>query len=321
MKKNKNNIPGNVIPAPAKAETKNTSVNHIVRNKRKEIESRNRARRIRSLMKQGLSKEEIEQWFKNDAKRLILVLAYDSFCVKNGTKTKKVFVKDEKHRVTGVEEKEVDINLYGINALKKFCEDNKLSLIASHKGTYGHAGWILSDKDNIDKVIELLKPVGRTSVTKPENPISKPVETKKEKKSTNNTADVKKVAKTRRKESKVKATEMRAYYAALRKGGVNARIKKHNPTLAKKIEDWLKDHKKKEIEKAENNKEHRAKHRQLTSLEVKANKRARKAAKHIATHERMIAAQKKQAEANAKIRAQRPQKSKKPVQTEIKEAA
>ena len=296
MKKNKNNIPGNATPAPAKAETKNTSVNHIARNKRKEIESRNRARRIRSLMKQGLSKEEIEQWFKNDEKRLVLVLVYNSFCIADGEK-----------------------KVQGVKALEKFCADNKLTLMASHKGSVT-AGWILSDKDNVDSAIELLKPVGRTSITKPENPVSKPAETPKEKKPTNNTAEVKKAAKTHRKEFKKNGAEMRAYYAALRKGGVNARIKKHNPTLAEKIEKWLKEHKKTEAEKAEKNKKYRAKHRQLTSTEMKANKRARKAAKLLATKERRKAAEIKRAKSNAAARAKRAQKAQKPVQTELKAA-
>lgn len=314
--------PGNATPAPAPAEKKATkvaSVNHPERDKRKEIAQRARERRIRSLMKLGIAKEQIEEWMHEEDNRFILCLIYNSFSIIDGTKKKKVYKRDETHRVSGVEEREVDNVLHGIDAFKKFCENNKLKVMSTHKGRFGHAGWILSDKDNVDNVVELLKPVGRTSVTKPEpHTVEKP---KKEKKPSNNTTEAKKEAKTKRKEQKIHNAEMRPYYAALRKGGVSARIKKHNKSLAEKIETWIAEKKKSDAQKAEKNKEYRAQHRQLTSLEMKANKRARKAARHIAAQERRKSQEKLRMENNAKTSKKRAQKPAKPVQTKLKMAA
>lgn len=311
--------PGDATPAPAKAENKATkvaSVNHLMRDKRKEIEQRSRARRIRSLMKLGVAKEQIEEWMHEEDNRFVLCLIYDSFFIIDGTKKKKVYKRDETHRVYGVEEQEVDNVLHGIDAFKKFCENNKLKIMSTHKGSFGHAGWILSDKDNVDNVVELLKPVGRTSITKPEpHTVEKP---KKEKKPTNNTAEAKKSAKAKRKAQKIHNAKMRPYYAALRKGGVSARIKKYNKSLAEKIEAWIAEKKKADTLKAEKNKEYRAVHRQLTSSEMKANKRARKAARHLAAQERRREQEKKRMDNNAKTQKKRAQK---PIQTELKMAA
>ena len=290
--------PGNATPAPVKAENKATrvaSTNHYTRDLKKEIEARARARRIRSLMKQNIPKEQIEEWMHEENNRFVLCLIYNSFCVKDGDK-----------------------NLYGIKAFEKFCKDNKLNVMSTHKGSV-LAGWILSDKDNVEAVTKLLTTVGRTSITKPElRAVSKK---KKTKKPTNNTSKAKKSAKEVRKASKQEAAKMRPYYAALRKGGVSTRIKKYNKTLAEKIEAWIKEKKKHDAEMAEKDKEYRAKHRQLTSLEMKANKRARKAAKHLAAQERHRAQEKKQMENNTIEREKRAQKAKKPVQTELNMAA
>ena len=318
---------GNYIPdeksAPAKKAENNvvktTSTNHIARNKRKEYEERSRSRRIRSLMKQGIAKEQIEEWLHEEDNRFVLCLIYNSFFIEDGMKKKTVPIRDEHHKKIGTKEIEVENKLWGIEAFKKFCENNKLVMIATHKGSFGHAGWIKSDKEHVDEVVELLNPVGRTSITKPEpHVVEKP---KKEKKPSNNTTEAKTKAKTARKTNKKINAEMRPYYAALRKGGVSKRIKKFNPTLAKKIEKWIKERRIAEAEKAEKNKEYRAKHRQLTSLEMKANKRARKIAKRIATQERRKEQEKKRMEYNTKMRAERAKKAVKPVQTELKMAA
>ena len=319
-----NYTPGNVTPAPVKKTEKKAA------NRNKEAESRNRERRIRSLMRQGISKEQINEWLKEEDTRFVLCLIYHNFCLVDGTKKITVRIKDKKHHIIGTEEHEVENRLTGIEAFKKFCENNKLTMISTHKGSVT-AGWILSDRDNVNNVIELLKDVGRVSVTKPEIHTVETVKKQEEKKRkaehkandkpTNNTIKTKIAAKKARKTANIKAAEMRPYYAALRKGGVNARIKRHNPTLAEKIEKWLKEKKATEVSQTKDTKEERAKHRQLTSLEMKANKRARKAAKHLAAKERHIAAEKKRAESNAKQYAKRTQKAQKPVQAELKMAA
>lgn len=304
-----NNIPGNATPAPAKkAENKNAtpvaSNNHPKRDLRKEIEARSRMRRIRSMFKQGMTQEQVEEIFAQENNRMVLVLLTGKYTVQDGTITKKINKKEQ----------QVPNILHGLKAAKKYISDNKLTLMSSSS----KAVWVLTDKDSVDEVVEKLKVLGRTSVTKPEKKAEKK---DKNKKPTRNTAEAKKNAKTARKNIKKSGAEMRAYYAALRKGGVSERIKKYNKTLADKIEAWLKERKNTEAEKADHMDKHKRDHRQMSSLEMKANKRARKAAKHLASQERRIAAQKKREENNAKERAKRAQKAKKPVQTELKMAA
>lgn len=309
----KNNIPAIKNAAPANAEITNKK---LVR----------RQRRLRHLAKLGFSEDEILEIFKDESVRMVMCLYYTSFTME-GTRTKKIYHRDEKHHVTNVTEEEVKVTLTGRQAAEKFLKENNIEAVTLGP-TYCY---IKTDVDHVDGILETLKPLGRTSVTKPE-PMTKEklekdkekqrkLEHKENKKPTNNTAEVKVAAKAKRKELNKQKAAMRPYYAALRKGGVSARIKKYNKTLAEKIEKWLKDFRKAEAEKAENSKEYRAKHHQLTSTEMKSNKRARKVAKHLAAIERL---QKRQAEAavnNAKAKAERAQKAQKPVQTELKMAA
>lgn len=65
---------------------------------------------------------------------------------------------------------------------------------------------------------------------------------KKEKKATKNTTEVKRAAKTKRKNLNIECTKMRPYWAARRKGGVSKRLAKKNPKLAAAITEWLKEH-------------------------------------------------------------------------------
>lgn len=315
-----NNIPGNATPAPAKkAENKNAtpvaSNNHFKRDQRKEATARNRARRMRSMLKLGMSKELVEEMFAKEDNRMVLVLLYGTYTVEDGTRTVKVRKRDKSHKVCSTETKEVPNILRGFEAAKHYVDDNKLHFMSGS----ANAIWVLSDKDHVDDVVEKLKVLGRVSVTKPE--LHNKEAKKAPKKPTNNTAEVKKNAKTTRKNIKKSGAEMRAYYAALRKGGVSERIKKYNKTLADKIEAWLKNRKKAEAEKADRIDKHKRDHRQVSNLEMKANKRARKAVKHLASQERRIAVQKKREENNAKERAKHAQKAQKPVQTELKMAA
>lgn len=304
----KNTIPDKKSAPANKAVTKNSK-----RDMRKEAMSRNRARRIRSLLRLGLDKEEIEKIFKQEDKRFVLVLFYGSYTLEDGTKIKKVWNKALKKK----EEKEVPNILRGKQAGMKYIENNKLNVIASH----ANSAWILTDKSNVDSVSELLKVVGRVSITKPEKHTyeTEKARLEKEKKTpkapSNNTKEVARTARARRKASNIERHNMRAYYAALRKGGVSSRIKKYNKPLADKIEEWLKERKKIEDARAEKLKEHNKKHRQTPNAVKKANKKARRVAKMIATRERKLAADKARAAKNV---AKKPNK---PVQTELKLAA
>lgn len=312
---------GNATPAPANKAEKTVSNNHPARDKRKEAEARSRARRIRSIMKLGLSPEQIEELFTKENNRMVLVLLSGQYTKEAGTKQKKIY----KHGKL-VNTEEVPNILRGYEAAKAYVDECKLEFVSGH----GNAIWLKSDAEHVDAVVEQIKILGRVSVTKPEPTTYDSVkskldkEKKTDKKPTNNTTEVKKAAKAKRKADNISRHEMRPYYAALRKGAISARIKKHNPKLAEKIEKWLKDikdAKKVEAARAEKSKEYRAKHRQLTSLERKANKKARKAVKHLAAIERRKIAEKVAMERNAAAREKAVQKAQKPVQTELKMAA
>ena len=306
----KNNIPANNA-VPANAENKK-----LVK----------RQRRLRHLAKLGLSEEEILKIFENESVRMILCLYYTSF-TKKGTRIKKTYKRDKNHHVVDVTEKEVEITLTGHNAAEAFLKENNIEAVKIGP-TYCY---IKTDVDHVNDLAEKLKEMGRVSITAPE-PVTKEslekekekkrkLENKKNRKPSNNTAEAKAAAKAKRKESNIEKTNMRPYYAALRKGGVCKRIKMHNKPLAEKIEKWLEDMKKSKASKVKGSEEERAKHRQLTSLEMKHHKKARKEAKKAATKERRIEREKKRAEINAKAREKRAQKAAKPVQTEIKMAA
>ena len=309
-----NNIPSNATLAPAKkAENKKLF---------------NRQRRYRRLAKLGFSEDQIQEIFKHEANRMVLCLYYSSFKIEGVPRVKKHYKRDKKHHIVEVKEETVNVTLTGRQAAEKFLEDNKIKNIMKVGPTYCY---IKTDADHVDELIETLKPLGRTSVTKPELMCKEKLEKDKEaerkaehkanNKPSNNTEEVKKAAKKARKDKNKEAAEKRTYYAALRKGGVSARIKKYNKTLAEKIEKWLKERKKTAEEKAERLDKHKRDRRQMSSLEQKANKRARKAAKRLATIERLQARQKAQMENNAKLRVERAQKAQKPVQTKLELAA
>jgi hypothetical protein len=324
-----NYIPGN-NPAPAvSAEKKDykSTVNHIKRDKRKEAMSRTRQRRLKALIRAGLSEEEILKIFDHEDTRIILCLYYGSFTFEDGTIKKTVRERNKQHKVIGEKEIEVPNVLHGRNAVEKFLEKNNITTICTGP-TYCH---IKTDKEHVDEIVKMLEPIGRTSITAPEKETKESLEKKKNqerktankanKKPTNNTEEAKSAAKEARKNFKKNRFEMRPYYAAKRKGGVSARIKKFNPTLAEKIEAWLKEQNKIKESRKKGSYEERAKHRQLTSIEMKANKRARKVAKLLATKERIQEREKKRAEYNAKKSIERAQKAQKPIQTELKMAA
>ena len=312
------NIPGNNTPAPAvKAENIST------RDKKKEIAARSRARRLRSIMKLGLSEEEVLKMFDSENVRTVLCLYYGSFTFDGGTREMKKVIRGKDHKVIKTEMKKVPNILRGRRAVEAFLEKNNLTTI----GTGPTYCWIKTDKDNVDKILEFLKPVGRTSVTAPEKATKKSVEKNLKKetaspaKPTNNTAEVKKKAKDNRKQENKKKAEMRPYYAAWRKGGVSARIKKYNKTLADKIEAWIAERKKALAEKQLKDAEHRAKHRQLTSMEMKAQKRARIVSRRLAATEQRKERDKKRMEKNIARREKCAQKAQKHAQTELKMAA
>lgn len=252
---------------------------------------------IKRLSERGMSKEDIYKKLHEEDTRLILCIAYDSYKLDAGT-----------IKITrGVKKKEVEkhVILYGIKAIKHVLNENKVDMIdGGHNYVY-----ILTKKDKVDEITNLVKDMGRVSVRKWEDHYHKP---KKDKKPTNNTAEAKTAAKNTRKDAKKKAAEMRPYYAALRKGGVSERIKKHNKALAEKIEAWLKTMK---------NKDDGHDQRQKTTLERKTAKKMRIQERKEAALKRVQERQKKQMEKNQAAREKAAQKAGKQAKIEFKNAA
>lgn len=312
MKKHNNSPIGKV---------KNTE---MAKKRRAEAEARCMARITEKLIRSGATPEEVEELMTKDDLRSILCIYYGNHTVDIGEQetTKKKWNKETKK----LEEVKVTkrIILRGRQAAEYSIREKNLEVIAFANT---HC-FIKTNKENAEKIAEDLRAtIGRCYITKHKRlPAKETVENiekspEKEKTPTNNTVSVRETAKKKRKKENKKKVEMRPYYAAYRKGGVSARIKKYNKTLADKIEKWLEERKAAEAKKEEANKEYRAKHRQLTSFEMKANKRARKAAKHLATQERRREREKKRMEDNAKMAAKRAKKAQKPVQTELNMAA
>lgn len=292
--------------------------------RRAEAEARCSARRTSKLKAAGVTDEQIEQLIADENARTILCIYYGNYTVNLGkqeVEVKKYNKETKKYEPTKITK---EVILRGRDAAEYEIRNMGVEVL-----TYASTHcFIKTTADKAEEIAKTLREkIGRCYITKHKRlPAKEEAEKlnpkpKKEKKPTYNTSERKKAAKAKRKAENMKRAEMRSYYAALRKGGVSARIKKYNKTLADKIEKWLKERKTTENKKAEANKEHRAAHRQLTSIEMKANKRVRKTVKHLATQERRKEREKKQMEYNAKLRAERAQKAQKPVQTELKTAA
>ena len=291
-------------------------------NKKKEKEDRTRMRRFNRMIAAGITEEQIKEFESNLNIRTILLMPYSSYFFVDGKKQKTITKRDEKHRVIGKETIEVDNKLTGVNAVLAFLKSNNIEPICGNtvrNNGQKPLGYVYfnTTKDKLSDIEELVKDVGRIIIHKwvPEEP----EEERKQRKPSKNTKEVKIAAKKSRKAENMSKANMRPYYAAKRKGGVSSRIKKFNPELAAKIEKWLAEQQPKglNIKKAASkpykySKEYRAKHRQLTSIEMKCNKRARKAAKSLATQKRRQAREKAamvKNQADLKKRAQKAVKS------------
>ena len=266
--------------------------------KRKEREDRTRMRRFNRMVEAGMTEDQIKEYEKNLQIRTIMVMPYSSFFFIDGTKKKIIYHRGVDHHVTSKEEVEVDNRLTGVSAVLAYMKSHNIEPICSNTLCKGrgipHIGYVYfnTTEDKLDETKELMKDVGRLIIHR--WVAEEPAEERQQRKPTKNTKDAKAAAKKARKDANKQKVDMRPYYAAKRKGGVSARIKKFNPTLSAKIEEWLAEQTKKlegkkiSSESKKTSKEYRAQHRQLTSQEMKANKRARKAAKFLATQERRI---------------------------------
>lgn len=254
-----------------------TSPKEIIR----DAKARLRARRKMRLIRAGLTEKQIKELEENERIRTILCLSYGTYTVENGTKSKKVTKRDEHHKPIGKEEIQVPNILHGTEAIAFTLEKNKFTVIARGAQYI----YVKTTEDKIEEVTKLMNPMGRIYIQE----WTPSVETKPKGKKKKNTTKV-----------KMTRSEWRAYYSAVRNGGVSKRVKKFNPLLAKKIKTKMNEPKNDQ---------------QLTSLQRKANKKARKIAKTIATKQRVIAMDKKRATRNiTKVH-------KKPVELELKMAA
>jgi hypothetical protein len=303
----------------------NKAINIEEKNRRRaEAEARCSARRTKKLKAAGVTDEQLEQLIAEENARTILCMYYGSHTVDLGEQEVEIKEYNKEKKCYEPTKVKKNVTLRGRAAAEYTIREKELDVIV-FGSTYC---FIKTTADKAEEIAKDLRAtIGRCYITKHEKlPTKEAIEKlnpkpKEEKKPTYNTSERKKAAKAKRKAENIKKAEMRPYYAAYRKGGVSARIKKYNKTLADKIEKWLEERKAAEAKKAEANKEYRAKHRQLTSLEMKANKRARKATKRLATRERQKLREKTQMENNTRLRAERVKKAQKPVQTKLKMAA
>lgn len=252
------------------------------------------ARRMDKLRRAGVSQADIEKLAAEAKTRIVLCLYYNKYTVE-------------------VEEKGKKTILRNADAAMHYFKGMKYDVISSSK-TYAY---IKTDNESVDELVENLREnIGRCIITKPTKlTVAQTIEKlhpkpKQPKKPTNNTPEVRKAAKKKRKEANKKKAAMRPFYAALRKGGVSQRIKKFNKPLAEKIEKWLKEQRKAEEAKAEEDKEYRAKHRQLTNLEKKSARRAKKAIKSLERKQKIQAYEKKNSEKKANNAKKTPKQTK-----------
>lgn len=245
------------------------------------------ARRMERLHRSGVSWADIEKLAAEEKTRIILCMYYGV----------RIIVKTEKNGLKSTFKTPAKPS-----EIMQHLKEKKYNVISSGK----YHAYIKTDDENVDKIVEDLREnIGRCIITKPtkltvaqvlEKLHPKPEQPKKP---TNNTPEVRKAAKKKRKEANKKKASMRPFYAALRKGGVSQRIKKFNKPLAEKIEKWLKEQRKAEEAKAEEDKEYRAKHRQLTNLEKKSARRAKKAIKSLERKQKIQVYEKKNSEKKA----------------------
>lgn len=254
---------------------------------------------IQRLSERGLSKEEIQNKLKDENARIMLCIAYDSYKLELGEVEKEVGKKKKKVKKNLV--------LYGVKALKHILLQKKVDMIdGGHNYVY-----VLTNKKDADKLADEIKEVCRVSIRKWE---WKKCDVPREKKPTDNTDEKKIAAKKKRKGENMKKAAMRPYYAALRKGGISERIKKHNKALAAKIQEWL-DKREKKAEEDVKNMKHKPK---AIRKAVKKDKlAARKKARLIA----LQSFEKKRFEQHQAEKKKAAQKQGKQAQIEFKDAA
>lgn len=272
MKKNK--IPPKGVPAVKAAEATISETTKMVKQR---MLSRLEAR----LKKLGVSEEKIEEIRKNLDNRTMTILCFGNFTVDLGTKK----ITRGKKKI----EVEVPNILRGADAIEHLAKEKGYEVLKK----YRYRVYIKLHKDQVQEASETFKEYGTLYIYNWQ--IGKTATVDRTKSPKNNTKDVTKKAKQKRKKEKKERNDMRTYYAALRKGGVSKRIKRHNKTLADKIEAWIKEHKAIEQKKAEA----AAKSKYPPSAVRKANKKARKAAKFIATKQRKLEREAKKAIVNS----------------------
>lgn len=283
--KKRNYTPGSTYitntPAPAKKAEKPIKVfnNGIVipfvknRDVKKEVRLRNRARLYTRIVKSGLTEEQINKFKRDKNLCTITCLPYGSYSVKLDDKT----------------------ILHGTAAITHELEKQKIEILSSTNSFV----FINAKKSAIDNITEIMKDMGRMYIYD---------WCLYEKKPSENTKEIQKKAKNAKKAAKKQFVDMRPYYAAKRNGKVSYRIRKFNPTLAKKIEEWLKDHPS-TGKKHHNPKKHSYVSKNTTLAEIKAIRRANRVGRMIIKKEEKIALEAKKQAKNAKNLAARIKKA------------
>lgn len=284
---------------------------------KKARKERLRIARMHRMARKGISKDIIEEMLKNEEIRTAMCLVYGSYKIEDGTREKKITKRDEHHKVISTETVQVPNVLHGSAAAVHLFKQNGYTILASG-ANYVYLRIGIGD---IDKVTELAKDVGRLSIYKLAPYKEHEDKPKKDKKPSANKGKAAAAKKTR-KDAKKYYAEMRPYYAARRDGKISDRIKRFNPELAAKIQEWLKDHPMRETRKNKGKGSHSRgvnKTCQITTLEKKRQERLKKAARHSAKVEAKKASDRTKMVENAKKKKDLVSK-KYPKQTELKAA-
>lgn len=243
--------------APANAENNIVSI-------RKQVHTRT-LKALKDRLSASLDKDIIKEYEETTGLRTISIHSYGNHTVDLGEKT----------ITRGKDKKEVTVRniIKGTEAIAYIAKSLGYNVILTEPKRI----YINADKKNVLDIYNRMKQYGRVYIYCWQY---EHVDEKKDKKPTNNTTEKKIAAKKARKQSKKSGSEMRPYYAALRKGCVSKRIKVHNKTLAEKIEKWLKEKKATDAKKNAAKEVHDAEHRQLTTKRVNSLRKLKKIQAH-----------------------------------------
>lgn len=237
---------------------------------REESEALRRARHTKRLENLGVSKEQIESLIKEDDVVSISCIYYGNYTVNIGEQI--VDVKKKKNGQLVSEKIKKQVILRGKKAAEHYINSKEYNVLL-----FGNTCCIIKSKKDVAEDIskDLEKTIGRCTITEHDALTVQDVIDIFHPKPIKDSETKPFSGITKKKKKKKQKIVIQEY--------VLKRLKKKKPTLAKKIENKIKK-KKIDLEKIN---EHKHDHRQMTSLEMKKNKRKKKALMRLNKLEKM----------------------------------